>query len=84
METNVHHNEGPVSLLFLLAKVQSDWKTGIISGFETTISFAIVDWCFKAISTGGCILVPQISVTFELPCFQWHLAFLIVEEELRA
>lgn len=69
---------------FFLAKVQSDRKTGIISDFETTISFAIADWSFKALSTGGCILVPQISAMFDIPCIRWHLAFLIVEEESRA
>lgn len=86
METNVHRNEGSVSLFlfFFLAKVQSDRKTGIISDFETTISFAIAVWSFKALSTGGCILVPQISAMFDIPCIRWHLAFLIVEEESRA
>lgn len=66
METNVHPNEGPISLLFF-AKIQRGGKTGMISDFETTIPVVIAGSHFKS-----CKL--QWAASWS-PKFQQHLNF---------
>lgn len=67
METNVHPNERPMSLLFSCK--DSEWQEDR-HRFKfwnyNTICYSL--FMFKAVSTVGCILVSQISATVELPC----------------